>query len=100
MNNLIFSLQATVPIFLLIVLGIFYIRFIGLMMISQKKMNTFAFQMCLPVLVFQDLAQQDFSKAWNPKYVLFCFVATFLCIGISYVLSLFLKDRSLNGEFM
>lgn len=100
MNNLIFSLQATVPIFLLIVLGYFLHKIHWIDDDFAKKMNIFAFQMCLPVLVFQDLAQQDFSKAWNPKYVLFCFVATFLSIGISYVLSLFLKDRSLNGEFM
>lgn len=63
-------------------------------------MNTFAFRLCLPALLFEDLASQDFSKAWDTKYVLFCFFVTFLSIFISYLLSFFLKDKSLNGEFM
>ena len=100
MKSLIFSLNATIPVFLLIVLGYFLHRIHWIDDDFAKKMNTFAFRLCLPVLVFEDLACQDFSKAWNGRYVLFCFVVTLLSIGISYVMSLFLKDRSLNGEFM
>ncbi len=100
MNNLIFSLNATIPIFLLIVLGYVLHQIHWIDDEFAKKMNTFAFRLCLPVLLFEDLACQDFSKAWDTKYVLFFFFSTFLSIGISYVLSMFLKDKSLNGEFM
>ena len=69
MDNLIFSLEATIPVFLLIVLGYFFEKVHILDKDLANKMNRFAFQIALPVLVFQDLAQQDFSKAWNGKYV-------------------------------
>ena len=82
MENLIFSLNATVPIFTLMVLGYLF-RKIGL--IDEKAaawMNKFVFKAALPVLVFKDLADQDFAKTWNGKFVLFCFVA-FLFLGFS-----------------
>lgn len=63
-------------------------------------MNRFAFQIALPVLVFQDLAQQDFAKAWNGKYVLFCFVVTLASIGIAFLLSLPIHDKAQRGEFI
>ncbi len=100
MNNLIFSLNATIPIFLLIVLGYLLHKMDWIDDSFAKKMNTFAFRLCLPALLFEDLASQDFSNAWDTKYVLFCFFVTFLSIFISYLLSFFLKDKSLNGEFM
>ena len=100
MDNLIFSLEATIPVFLLIVLGYFFEKVHILDKDLANKMNRFAFQIALPVLVFQDLAQQDFSKAWNGKYVLFCFVVTLTSIGIAFILSLPIHDKAERGEFI
>lgn len=100
MENLIFSLNATVPIFLLMLLGLFF-RKIGWMDEAfASKMNKFVFQVPLPVLLFGDLATVDFSEVWNPKFVLFCFGATFLCIGIAALISFVWKDRKIQGEFI
>lgn len=100
MENLVFSLNATLPIFLTMLLGGFF-RKTGLMDESfVKKMNKFVFQVALPVLVFQDLASVDFSEVWDLRFVLFCFLATLISIlavaGCSYLL----KDRSIQGEFI
>lgn len=96
MENLIFSLNATVPIFLLMLLGLFF-RKIGWMDEAfASKMNKFVFQVPLPVLLFGDLATVDFSEVWNPKFVLFCFGATFLCIGIAALISFVWKDRKIQ----
>ena len=100
MDNLIFSLEATIPVFLLIVLGYFFEKVHILDKDLANKMNRFAFQIALPVLVFQDLAQQDFAKAWNGKYVLFCFVITLASIGIACLLSLPMHDKAERGEFI
>lgn len=62
MENLIFSLNATIPVFLLMVLGL-ALRKIG--WIDEgfaSKMNQFVFRVPLPVLLFQDLATVDFMK--------------------------------------
>ena len=75
MENLIFSLNATLPIFSLMILGYIFNK-IGL--IDEKAaswMNKFVFKVALPVLLFEDLATQDFAGTWNGKFVFFCFVS-------------------------
>ncbi len=100
MDNLIFCLNATVPIFLLMLLGFFFKktgiftdRFAG-------EMNSFVFKIALPVLVFSDLAKEDFHQVWDGSFVLICFGVTICCILISFLLSFFLKDSSQRGEFV
>ena len=83
MENLIFSLNATVPIFLLMILGLFFKKIGWIDDDFASKMNKFVFLVPLPVLVFEDLATVDFSKVWDFKFVLFCFAATLISIGIS-----------------
>lgn len=99
MDNLLFCLNATVPVFLLMVLGLIFLK-MGLFTDEfTKTMNNFVFKVALPVLVFQDLSQQDFISVWDGKYVVFCFVATFLSIMIAIAISFFLKDKNIQGEF-
>ena len=93
MDNLIFCLNATIPIFLTLLLGAFF-RKVGLFTPDfVKQVNRFVFQGALPVLLFQDLGTSDFAGLWDGKFVLFCFLATFFSIVISIVISLFLKGR-------
>lgn len=100
MENLVFSLEATMPIFLTMVLGYLFRR-IGLMEESfVNKMNKFVFNAALPALLFQDLATADFSKVWNGKFVLFCVLATCLSILIAMGISCLWKDKSIQGEFI
>ena len=100
MENLVFSLNATIPIFLLMVLG-YVFRRTGLFSETLASgMNTFVFKIALPVLLFSDLAAVDFSEAWDTKFVLFCFCVTLLSITLAAALSLVWKDRSVQGEFI
>lgn len=100
MENLIFSLNATMPVFLTMILGWFFKkaglmddRFVG-------KMNKFVFQAALPVLVFEDLATVDFFDVWDTRFVLFCFLATLISILAVTAFSCLLKDKSIQGEFI
>jgi hypothetical protein len=68
--------------------------------VFASKMNKFVFLVPLPLLVFEDLATADFSQVWDTKVVLFCFIVTLLSIGISILLSIFLIDKSDQGEFI
>ena len=80
MNNLIFSLNATLPVFLMMVLGI-VLKKIGWVSDSfASQMNKFVFLVPLPLLLFQDLATVDFKDAWDFKFVAFCFLVTLLSI--------------------
>ena len=100
MENLVFSLNATVPVFLMMLLGLLFHRLGWIDDMFASKMNKFVFLVPLPVLVFQDLATVDFSEVWNLKFVLFCFGATFLSIVIAAAASLLLRDGSVRGEFI
>lgn len=100
LENLIFSLNATLPIFFTMILGWFFKK-AGLMDDSfVYKMNKFVFQAALPVLVFQDLATVDFFEVWDSTFVVFCFLATLISILGVTALSYLLKDKSIQGEFI
>lgn len=100
MENLVFSLNATVPIFLLMLLGVFFRKTGWIDEVFAAKMNKFVFRVPLPVLLFEDLATVDLSEVWNGRFVLFCFAATLLSIGIAALLSVFWKEKSIQGEFI
>ena len=100
MENLIFSLNATVPVFLMMVIGL-VLRRVGLF--SEEfaaKVNKFVFQIPMPFLVFADLATVDFAEAWDTKFVLFCFFVTVASIAIAAGVSCLWKDKSIQGEFI
>lgn len=100
MENLIFSLNATVPVFLMMLLGLFFRKIGWIDEVFASKMNKFVFLVPLPVKVFQDLATVDFEEAWDTKFVLFCFAVTVLSIAIAAAVSFVWKDRAIQGEFI
>lgn len=60
MDSLLFSFNATVPVFLMMVLGML-LRKLGWMSEEfASQLNRFVFMLPLPVLLFQDLATVDF----------------------------------------
>lgn len=100
MENLIFSLNATIPIFLMMLLGMLFRKLGWMDEVFAAKMNKFVFLVPLPVLLFKQLATVDFSEVWDIKFILFCFVVTAISITISTLISLLWKDRSIKGEFI
>lgn len=100
MENLIFSLNATVPVFLMMLLGMLFRKLGWIDEAFASKMNQFVFLVPLPVLVFHDLAAADIGDVWNFRFVAFCFLVTAASIAICAVLSCFLKEKSQRGEFI
>lgn len=100
LSNLVFSLNATVPIFLLMVLGYVLNRIGWFDDTLAEKVNTFVFRIPLPVMLFTQLATIDIRKAWDTKFVLFCFGTTCLSILIAWGLSFLVRKKSSRGEFV
>lgn len=72
MKNLVFCLNATLPIFFTMLLG-YAFRRIGLLDESFiKKINRFVFRAALPLLLLEDLWEADFQTLWDGKFVGFC----------------------------
>ncbi|SEP64649.1 hypothetical protein SAMN02910289_00232 [Lachnospiraceae bacterium RM5] len=101
MDNLIFSLNATMPIFLVIAAG--YI-------LRQKKFidegflkpaNKLVFKVTLPAMLVIEMMDCDIKKMFDLKYVLYCASVTMICILIVWLMAfLYIKDKSLIGEFV
>lgn len=100
MENLVFSLNATIPVFLMMVLGYIFHKIGWIDDAFAEKLNKFVFLVPLPVLVFSDLATVDFSEMWDGRFVLFCFGTTVISIGIAAGVSCLWEDKSIRGEFI
>lgn len=101
MENLIFSLNATVPVFLMMALGFLLhqkTRFLNDTFAGH--LNTFVFQIALPVQLFQNLSGSDFHSVWNGRVVAFCFAASLAAILMMTALSLLLREKALRAEFI
>lgn len=101
MEQLIFSLNATLPIFLVMVIG-YFLRCIHILDDAfVKTLNRFNFKVSLPLLLFRDISSSDFYSVWDTKYVLFCFLVTLLCIAVIWIAAFFFyRDRTNLGEFI
>lgn len=98
-ENLVFSLNATLPIFLIMVLGFLLSKTSLINDSFANKLNNFVFSVALPVHLFKNLADADFHAVWNGKLVAFCFTVALLSILISFAVSFTLKKKSLRAEF-
>lgn len=100
MENFLFCLNATMPVFFLIVLGYLFrrVHLIDDHFVTQA--NKFVFAVPLPLLVFKDLSDSDFRSTWDGKFVAFCFLATLASIIIAFFLSLFFRKKVSQGEFI
>lgn len=100
-ENLIFSLNATMPVFLMMVLGYVLHRKTPLLNDAfANYLNTFVFKLALPVQLFKSLSQEDFHTVWDGGMVLFCFGVSLTSILLLLGLSAFLRDSSLRAEFV
>ncbi len=101
LENFIYSINVTIPIFLVMVLG-YFLRRRG--MLNENFVNVankFNFDVTLPFMVFRDIAAVDIRSVFDLKYVLFCAIASSVCFWVVWGLAkLFIKDKSLTGAFV
>lgn len=100
MNDLMFSLNATVPIFLLMLLGLFFNKVRIMEEDFANKINSFVFKGPLPVMLFLDLSTVNIQEAWDTKFVFFCFVVTITSIAIAAFVAMLWKDKTIRGEYI
>ncbi len=98
MKNLVFCLNATLPIFFTMLLG-YAFRRIGLLDESFiKKINRFVFRAALPLLLLEDLWEADFQTLWDGKFVGFCAAITIVGGLLSVLCSRLVKDAKIRGS--
>ena len=101
MEQLLFSLNATIPVFLVMVLGYLFRKLHILDNHFVTTLNSFNFKVSLPILLFTDISQSDFYSVWDTKYVLYCFLVTLGCIIVIWIIAGFVyPNKALVGEFV
>ena len=100
MENFIFSVNVTIPIFLIILLGYILRRFNFLTDEFVTVANRYVFVVALPVMLFTDISETDVREDMNLKFFLYCLIVTvvmfFMVWGIA---KLTIKDKSMIGAF-
>lgn len=100
-ESLIFSLNSTMPLFFIMLLGYLLHRKQFLTDDFVAMANKFVFNVALPVQLFRDLATMDVRASFDAKYVLFCAAVTTSSILVIWALAkLFLKEKHIVGEFV
>ena len=100
MENFIFSLNTTIPVFLVILLGWILMQKGFLTKEFTRVADKYVFKVALPLLLFKDIATADISKVFDLKFVVFCMVATTIMFMGTWVLTyIFMKDKSMVGAF-
>lgn len=101
MENLIFSLNATLPVFLVMVAGGILGKLGFLPKAFCKASDKLTFKVTLPIMLFLDMADVDMAHDFEPKFVLFCFGATLISILVIWALArTFMRDKTIIGEFV
>ncbi len=101
MDSFLYSINATVPIFLVMIVG-WVIKQIGVIDDHFANVaNKYVFKVALPVLLFRDLAAADFKSQFDVKFVLYCMIVTTIMFsGIWICTEIFMKDDTQKGAFV
>lgn len=101
MENFIYSVDATFPIFLVMVIG-YILKQIGMLNDNFVTVaNRFNFKVTLPFMLFRDISGVDIRAVFDIRYVLFCALVSTACFWIIWGgVRLFLKDQSMRGAFV
>lgn len=101
MDSFIYSINATVPVFLVMVLGS-VIKKIGIIDEHFANVaNRYVFKVALPVLLFRDLSKSDFKSQFEPKFVLYCSIVTILMFSLVWIFTeILMKDDTQKGAFI
>ena len=101
MGNLSYSLNATLPIFFVIVIG-YILKQVGMLNDNFINVaNKFNFKITLPILLFTDIGATNIIENFDGKYILFCAIVTSICFWtIWFISKKVMKDPSMVGAFV
>ena len=100
MENFIYSINVTMPIFLVMVIG-YILKQIGMLNDNFVTVaNKFNFKVTLPFMLFKDIAGVDIKAVFDIKYVLFCAIVSTICFWVVWgTAKLLVRDKTIRGAF-
>lgn len=101
MENFIYSINVTMPIFLVMVIG-YILKQIGMLNDNFVTVaNKFNFKVTLPFMLLKDIAGVDIKAVFDIKYVLFCAIVSTICFWVVWgTAKLLVRDKTIRGAFV
>ena len=101
MENFIYSINVTMPIFLVMVIG-YILKQIGMLNDNFVTVaNKFNFKVTLPFMLFKDIAGVDIKAVFDIIYVLFCAIVSTICFWVVWgTAKLLVRDKTIRGAFV
>lgn len=101
MDNFIFSLNATIPVFLVMVAG-YVLKLRGKVNDNFCTVaNDINYKLTLPALLFMDISTSNIREVFDLKYVAYCGIVTTVCFGAIWAgAKLLVRDKTEVGAFV
>lgn len=100
MSNFLFAVNATIPVFLVILLGWLLMRWGILNEGFASAGNKYVFKCALPVSLFESIATMDLYTDFDWRFCVFCALGTaVMFLGVWAGAALFLRDKTMVGAF-
>ena len=101
LDNFLYALNATLPVFAVMVLG-WLLKRVGFLTEEFTKVaDRLVFRVALPCMLFLDIAEMDPRQLLDGKFVIYGFVVTLLSIlGIWGLTKAFMKNKTQVGAFV
>ena len=101
LENFLYALNATLPVFAVMVLG-WILKRVGFLTDEFTKVaDRLVFKVALPCMLFLDIAEMDPSQLLDGKFVAYGFVVTLISIfGIWGLTKAFMKNKTQVGAFV
>lgn len=101
MESLLYSVNVTVPVFAMMVLGYVLRRLHVINVEYIKCSNRLTFRVLLPVMLFNSMRTSDLRIAFSLDFLLFCFAFLLIYpLVVWLAASRFIKDRKKLGSFV
>ena len=100
LENFIFSVNAVMPIFMLLAIG-YIIRLRGWTdFATNRKMNAVVFNLGLPILMYRDVSTSDILGFFDGAFLIYALITTTLIFIVTMALGYwYFKDRKIAGSF-
>ena len=101
LDNLVYSINSILPIFLLVVLGALLKKWGKITESFTEIADWIVFKIALPVMLFLEVASCSISDDFDGKLVLFLVISvTTVFTLVSVIVALLMKDNSKRGAFI
>lgn len=100
MDNFIFSINSTMPVFLVILLG-YILKVRGFLTEQFADMaNKFCFNIALPIMLFQDISKTNVKEDMDVRFFFYCLIVTIVMFALVWIgAKLFVRDKTMVGAF-